>query len=138
MKLLTFQTDRFSWTPYERTWPEAEAEAPSGAVDAAVVAFLHIEADDVADPNTTRALRKTLKHIKWVANKGELKTVVLHSFAHLGGVTAPAAPAQAFMSTLADRLDSTGYQVHITAFGWFCSWVIDVRGNSMAKVWKAF
>ena len=138
MKLLTFQTDRFAWRPHERTWDDAHVTPSSGEVQDAVVAFLHVEIPDVSAPNTTRAIRKTLKHIKWVANKGELKTVVLHSFAHLGGDTAPASEAQNFLSTVADRLEATGYEVQMTPFGWFSAWDIDVRGHSMAKVWKAF
>ena len=37
---------------------------------------------------------------------------------------------------LAERLRKTGYEVAITPFGWFSAWSIDVRGESLAKVFK--
>ncbi len=81
-------------------------------------------------------LRQSLKHIKWLANKRELKNIVLHSFAHLGGVTAPAVLAESFTTTLQQRLRETGYQVWTTPFGYSCEWDLCVYGESLAKVWK--
>ena len=52
-----------------------------------------------------------LKHIKWLANKRELKNIVLHSFTHLGGDTAEPAFAESFITTLSQRLSETGYNV---------------------------
>ena len=80
--------------------------------------------------------RHTLKHLKWLANKRELKSIVLHSFTHLGGDSARSDFAEPFLRELKDRLESTGYTVSITPFGWFCSWDIQVFGDSLAKVWK--
>ena len=81
-------------------------------------------------------LRQSLKHIKWLANKRGLKNIVLHSFTHLGGVTAPAELAESIMATLQQRLGETGYQVWTTPFGYFCEWDLSVYGESLAKVWK--
>ena len=81
-------------------------------------------------------LRHTLKHVKWIANNRALRTVVLHSFAHLGGVNASPEFARALMDELQERLSTTGYAVHQTPFGWFCSWDLAVYGDSLAKVYK--
>ena len=80
--------------------------------------------------------RHTLKHVKWLANKRDLRQVVLHSFTHLGGETAPAEFAHALLEELAERLTATGYACDTTPFGWFCSWDLEVFGDSLAKVWK--
>ena len=76
------------------------------------------------------------KHIKWLANKRELNNIVLHSFTHLGGITAPPELAESFITTLQQRLSETGYQVWTTPFGYFCEWDLSVYGESLAKVWK--
>ena len=48
--------------------------------------------------------RRTLKHVKWLANKRELENVVLHSFTHLGAANSSPDFAEAFLNELAERL----------------------------------
>jgi hypothetical protein len=134
VRSLCFLARRFEWAPFERTLPDAGEAPPSGAVEHALVAFLHVEARDVAD--TADAVRKTIKHLKWIANKRDVKEIVLHSFTHLGGESAEPALALAFLGAVRERLESTGYRVSITPFGWFSSWTLDVYGESLAKVYK--
>ena len=85
---------------------------------------------------TLSVMRQTLKHIKWLANKRELETIVLHSFTHLGGIPRPPRWPNNSSLTLQQRLSETGYQVWITPFGYFCEWDLSVYGESLAKVWK--
>ena len=134
MKLLTFQARRFRWKNFAKTLPEAEDLDVDQAVEEAVVVFLHAEERDAAE--RAGVFRKTLKHVKWLANKRGMRNVVLHSFTHLGAENAPAEFARAFLEELAERLRATGYSVWITPFGWFCEWDLAVYGDSLAKVWK--
>ncbi len=136
MKLLTFQTKRFRWAPFSKTLEDAPDPGPETEVTDAVVAFLHIEQRDEDPDQRKRAFKHTLKHLKWLANKRELRTIVLHSFTHLGGQNADAQFALAFMDQLRERLSGTGYTVHITPFGYMCEWDLSVHGESLAKVWK--
>jgi hypothetical protein len=136
MKLLTFQADRFAWSTFSKTLPDVPDLDVSEVVREAVVVFVHIEARDEGEERRKSVFSKTLKHVKWLANKRDLRTVVLHSFTHLGGVNAEPAFARAFLEELAARLEATGYIVKMTPFGWFCSWELSVYGDSLAKVWK--
>lgn len=136
MKLLTFLASRFAWTPFSKTLEDAPDDLPADEMEDAVVVFLHAEQSDFTEERSKRVFRHTLKHIKWLANKRELTNVVLHSFAHLGGNNADPEDAWEFMASIRERLESTGYQVKITPFGWFCSWDLQVHGESLAKVWK--
>ncbi|HJL20107.1 MAG TPA: threonyl-tRNA synthetase editing domain-containing protein [Sandaracinaceae bacterium LLY-WYZ-13_1] len=136
MRALTFLVDRFAWTPFSKTLPDADDAPSAGSIGEGLVAFLHVEAGDVAEERRRKVFRKTLKHLKWLANKRGLEAVVLHSFTHLGGQSAPADEARAFLEELAARLSKTGYRVEVTPFGWFSSWRIDVRGESLAKVYQ--
>ncbi len=134
MRLLMFLSKRFWWKSYSKTLEEAaDLEAEDAVQDAAVV-FMQVEARDAGQRD--EVFRKTLKNVKWLANKRELRRVVLHSFTHLGGESAEPAFAEAFMSELAGRLRATGYEVWITPFGYFNEWELSVYGESLGKVWK--
>lgn len=135
MKLLCFQAERFAWKPFSQTLADAPPGEP-GEVEMAVVAFVHAETADEPEDRRSKVFRHTLKHLKWLANKRELKSIVLHSFTHLGGDSARSDFAEPFLLEMKERLESTGYSVSITPFGWFCSWDIQVFGDSLAKVWK--
>jgi hypothetical protein len=136
VRLLCFQAKRFWWRPFERTLADAAAGGEAVEVHDAVVAFIHVERADVEGEGTESAFRQALKHLKWLANKRELRVVVLHSFTHLGGDAAEPAAAQALLERLAARLAETGYTPHVTPFGWFNEWDLSVFGESLAKVWK--
>jgi len=134
MKLLTFQAKRFWWRSFSKTLEDVEDVAVEQEVFDAVVAFYQIEAADAAE--RASVFRQALKHLKWLANKRALGTIVLHSFTHLGGENAEPAFAQALIEELAARLRETGYDVWITPFGYFNEWDLSVYGESLAKVWK--
>lgn len=133
MRLLTFLARSFAWQPHSQTLPDAPPAQP-GAVEEAVIAFIQVESRD--GTNRDSAFRQSLKHLKWLANKRSLSIIVLHTFTHLGGENADPAFAQTLLLDLAERLRTTGYRVELTPFGWFCSWQLDVYGESLAKVYK--
>jgi len=136
MKLLTFQVRRFWWKSFSKTLPDVPDRDVEDEVGESVVVFFHAEERDEEPELEAKVFRKALKHIKWVANKRELSTVVLHSFTHLGGKTASPRYALEFIEKMTTRLEGTGYKVRSTPFGYFCAWNIDVFGDSMAKVFK--
>jgi hypothetical protein len=134
MRLLMFQAKRFWWKTFSKTLENAQAVEVEDAVEDAVVVFMHVEEKDAADRDDV--FRKTLKNVKWLANKRELRRVVLHSFTHLGGQNADPGFAGDFIQELADRLSATGYDVRVTPFGYFNEWELSVYGESLGKVWK--
>jgi Archaea-specific editing domain of threonyl-tRNA synthetase len=136
MKLLCFQAKRFRWKTHAKTLAEVADQDVEETVEKAVVVFFHAETSDEAAERRASVLRQTLKHVKWLANKRGLKNIVLHSFAHLGGGSAPAAFTQNLIAEVADHLRATGYSVWLTPFGYFCEWDLSVYGDSLAKVWK--
>ena len=128
MRLLTFLARRFEWSTAETADGGERAEA-------AVVVFVEAEAHDEADPD--RALRHLVKHVKWQAREREIRSVVLHSFAHLGtDAGASAGFAERWLEDAGARLERSGFRVHSTPFGASCAWSLDVYGEPMAKVWK--
>jgi transcriptional regulator of aromatic amino acid metabolism len=136
MKLLCFQAKRFRWKTHSKTLPELPDQEIEEEVLETLVVFIHAEHEDEEAEKTSTTLRQSMKHIKWLANKRDLKNIVIHSFTHLGGDTAEPKFAHFLINTLAERLRQTGYTVWITPFGYFCEWDLSVYGESLAKVWK--
>ena len=136
MRLLCFQAKRFYWRTHTKTLndiPDLNAEDEDNET---IVAFIHSETIDGTEDRHISIFRQALKHIKWLANKRDLRNIVLHSFTNLGGDTAEPAAAKATLDAIAERLQSSGYQVKTTPFGYNCEWEISVYGESLAKVWK--
>jgi len=136
MRLLCFQAKHFRWKTHSKTLPDAPDREGEESVAETLVVFLHMEVADEKSERRSSVLRQTLKHIKWLANKRGLKSVVLHSFAHLGGESASAGFTETSMNEIAQRLRDAGYSVWLTPFGYFCEWDLSVYGDSLAKVWK--
>lgn len=136
MKLLCFQAKYFRWKTHSKTLPQVADQDVEEQVENAVVVFVHAEQSDEEAEKINSVLRQTLKHIKWLANKRNLKNIVIHSFTHLGGATSPPDFAESFINTVAQRLGEASYRVWTTPFGYFCEWDLSVYGESFAKVWK--
>lgn len=137
MKTLSFLARRFAWRAHERNLEDVEESSERGELSDALVLFVQLESCDEGEARAS-VLFKVFKHVKWLAKKRGFKTVLLHSFCHLGGVNADADFARCFLEELAARLTRGGYEVAQTPFGHFCEWEIDVHGESLAKVWKEF
>jgi hypothetical protein len=133
MKLLLFQAKQFSWKTFSKTLETVPDQQAAETVPETVVVFLHAEAEDEIKSSLET---KVVKNIKWLANKRQLKNIVLHSFTHLSGSTASPEFAEALLNRLEQRLRNTGYQVWQTPFGYFCEWDLSVYGDSLAKVFK--
>lgn len=136
MRLLCFQAKRFWWKTFEKTLAGAADQEVEREVRDAVVAFVHVERADAEPDRQPSVFRQALKHLKWLANKRELRTIVLHSFTHLGAESSAPEGAEDMLRRLAARLAETGYETHVTPFGYLNEWDLSVYGESLAKVWK--
>jgi threonyl-tRNA synthetase len=136
VRLLCFQAKRFWWKTFEKTLPDARDQEVEREVREAVVAFVHVEESDAEPGREASIFRQALKHLKWLANKRELRTVVLHSFTHLGADSGAPDDAEQLLCRLAERLRENGYEAHVTPFGYLNEWDLSVYGESLAKVWK--
>jgi hypothetical protein len=135
MKLLMFQAERFRFKTFAKTLLQADDRDVDDEVSEAAVIFVHAEAED--ESRRGKALTAALKNIKWLANKRGLRSVVLHSFTHLSESKASPGFAQAFLEDLAVRLQSVGFAVRLTPFGYTCAWDLSVYGETIAKVYKS-
>jgi hypothetical protein len=135
MKIQMYLAKQFTYKPYEKTLPSAEDHFDEIQVVDAAVIFVHSEPQD--ETESAGLETKFVKNVKWIAGKRGFKNIVLHSFTHLAEASASPQFAEAFLQGAAARLQSTGYLVTLTPFGWTCEWNLSVYGESLAKVFKS-
>ena len=135
MRVLFWYCDHFNWTPAIKTLEDLPDASPAEN-EKTVVAFIHIEPQDVDGGSSAET--KLVKNAKWLARKWEILRVILHSFTHLGEEKAEADKAQALLDRAQSRLESAGYSVSQTPYGYFLDLVIKAPGHPLARVYKEF
>jgi predicted DNA-binding ribbon-helix-helix protein len=101
-----------------------------------VLVWIHSESADAE--NRASVLRKMVKNIRWLANKTECMSVILHPFAHLDDDKAEPSFADGLIEETALRLRERDYDVHVVPFGHFTEFTLHVEGPSLGKVFKRF
>ncbi|MBW1841021.1 MAG: threonyl-tRNA synthetase editing domain-containing protein [Deltaproteobacteria bacterium] len=133
MRVLFWYCDRFDWTPAVKTLDDVP-EAEPAENENAVVAFVHIEPNDVETGSSAET--KLVKNAKWLARKWEITQIVLHSFTHLGEKKADPETARALLDRAQNRLKTAGYTVVQTPYGYFLDLSIKAPGHPLARVYK--
>jgi len=134
MRLLMFYAVSWWYRTASKSLPEVPDVDREETVDEAAVIFFHAEARDEQD--RAGVTRKFLKNTKWIAGKFDTKNIVLHSFNHLGTSKASPEFAWGLLQEVRERLETAGFQVIATPFGYFHEFDIHVAGDSLAKVYK--
>ena len=98
------------------------------------MAFLQAEAEDVEREKDIE--KKLIKNLKWICGKNNVRTIILHSFAHLSDSKAEPAFTQQFFNGIQERLRNSSYEVHQTPFGYFLDLQLSAPGFSLARVFK--
>lgn len=135
MRVLFWYCNKFDWTPAIKTLEDAP-EAGPGENENAIVAFVHVEPEDVDQGSSAET--KLVKNAKWLARKWEIIRVVLHSFTHLGEKKADPEHARALLDRARDRLEKAGYSTVQTPYGYFLDLAIQAPGHPLARVYKEF
>ena len=97
MKLLMLHAKQFWYKPHADS-----AGAKSDDITDAIVAFIHVEENDVnkADDVIDRAVG----NLRWMAKKNETDKVVLHSFAHLSSSKSDPETANNMVQKIGEKL----------------------------------
>ena len=136
MKLLLIYADRFAYTPTVKTIEDAPDAGDGFETEKSIVAFIQGEPRDEENPDKT--VTKLIKQIKWLSGKLECRSIVLHSFAHLSSERGSPVVVNNIINRARDRLESVGYKVHCTPFGYFLALEVRAPGFSLARVFKEF
>ncbi|MDF1534870.1 MAG: threonyl-tRNA synthetase editing domain-containing protein [bacterium] len=136
MKLLLFYMPSFYYSTHAKSLPSAPDVQEEREITGCVVALVQAEEDDPGKGK--KVLDKLLKNAKWLCGKFQTKKVVLHFFSHLSESRADPEYARDILVRAAERLESAGYEAHLTPFGYFCEMKLHIGGESLAKVYKEF
>ena len=136
MKLLMIYSDRFSYTPADKTLVNEPDCTEGGEIMAAVIGLIHAETVDEKDP--LRVEKKLIKNLKWGARKNDTQRIVLHSFSHLAETKADADFTRELLARASQRLVNAGYDVWQTPFGYFLDLDLQAPGRSTARIFASF
>jgi len=136
MKVLTFYTREFSYTPAVKSLDSAPEVSEGNTIHDAVLALIQVEEDD-EDKDLKSREKKLANHLKWVTRKNKSKNIILHSFAHLGESKASQTFSKQILDAAEVRLQNGGYTTHQTPYGYFLDLKIDAPGFSLARVWQS-
>ncbi len=131
-----FYTPSFWYKTFQKSLPSAPDVDVDVEVNDCVLVLVQVEAEDI--DKRKKVTDKLLKNLKWLAGKFESKRVVLHFFSHLSESRSSPEFARQVLEDASDRLTSSGYEVHLTPFGYFCEMKLHIGGESLAKVFKSF
>jgi Archaea-specific editing domain of threonyl-tRNA synthetase len=135
MRLLFWYCERFGWNPSLKTLEDVP-EAEPMTLEQTVVAFIHVEPPDVVERNPVET--KLVKNAKWLARKWGTPRIVLHSFTHLGEQKADPEDAKGLIDRVQKRLETAGYTVVQTPYGYFNDLSMDTPGHPLARIYKEF
>jgi len=128
MKLLMCHTKSFWYKPYN---PDS-SETEKTSFENCLVIFIHVEE---IDKDKGDVIGKAVGNIKWLADKNNTNTVVLHSFAHLSNSKSDPETANKVIKKISEKLKKN-LSTHIVPFGQFYEFSVHVLGPSLAKVFK--
>jgi LDH2 family malate/lactate/ureidoglycolate dehydrogenase len=135
MKLLMFGANEFWYKTFSKTIDNMRNIDEEKQIQGAVVIFINVEKED--ENRKEEVSSQAVGNIKWLAKKNNSNKVVLHSFAHLSDSKSSVEFANDIINNIKQKLSSKGIETYVTPFGYFLEFKIHVKGDSLAKVWKA-
>ena len=136
MKLLMLYTDRFAYRPADKTLDDEPDCDDPGEITDTVVGLIH--AEELDEENAAGVEKKLVKNLKWGARKNDTRRIVVHTFSHLAETKASAEFTKALLLRTAGRLQSAGYEVWQTPFGYFLDLDLQAPGRSTARIFTSF
>jgi len=136
LKVLFLYAEKFAYSPGEKVLDFVPEAAESVDFSDAVLAFVHVEAEDLE--RKSRILTRLVKYAKWLARKWGTRRIVVHSFSHLSESKAPPEFSGALLEEARKRLESAGYEAHLTPFGYVLELELRLPGRLLARAFQSF
>jgi threonyl-tRNA synthetase len=134
VRFLAIHVDHFRSTITEkgRSKVREPYEDPTTEVSEALVLLTSVEKGDEADPEGVA--EAAAEEVAQLAGNLKVRTVLVHSFAHLfGELSAPETGVQV-MKELESRLRERGLEAVRTPFGWFNTLEMRAKGHPLSRV----
>ncbi len=130
MRILFIHSDYIEYEAKERAIKNAEEiEEKRERVEECLVSFISVEEGD------SNIIGRVVGEIEDVAEKLNVKTIVLYPYAHLSNKLASPDEAMKVLKELEKELREN-YEVHRAPFGWYKSFVISCKGHPLSELSK--
>jgi threonyl-tRNA synthetase len=137
MRILFIHADSMEYELREKT-KFAEALPPGTPEKASfgetLVLFTSAEEGDADTKDDL--LQNAVREIAGVAEKLNVRELVLYPYAHLSSALAKPADAQALIKELESKLARAGYKVHRSPFGWYKAFSLKCKGHPLSELSK--
>lgn len=136
MRFLAIHVDYFACRITERgrskIYEPVADEQRNSELRGGLLILASVEKSDAADPSGV-ATRSAAEIAKLAAQLG-VKSLLLHSFAHLFAELSDPQTAIDVLTATANELAAQGYTVQRTPFGWFNTLEIKAKGHPLSRV----
>lgn len=136
MRILIFHVNHFSSTMTEKGRSKVvekfDNDVKTVDVGQALLVFTSVEKEDETNPYEISV--KTADEIAKLANQLKVKTIVIHSFAHLFGEMSKPEVALETLKLLQEELNKRGFEAVRTPFGWFNTLEISAKGHPLSRI----
>lgn len=134
MRFLALHVDYFrtEMTERGRSPLREEPENKTVSVDEALVVLSSVEKTDETDPDASAA--RAADEIARIAEQLKVRTIVIHSFAHLFAELARPETAILVLKEIQQKLRALGYRVERTPFGWFNTLEVRAKGHPLSRI----
>jgi threonyl-tRNA synthetase len=132
--MLTIHVDSFSSTITEKSRSKIveNPEPKTISVNEALLVLASVEKKDEYEKGNIS--RKAAEEIANLANQLKVKTIVLHSFAHLFAELSKPEAAIEILEMVKKELIQRKFEVIRTPFGWFNTLEIKAKGHPLSRV----
>ncbi|MBS3138861.1 hypothetical protein J4207_04100 [Candidatus Woesearchaeota archaeon] len=136
MKLLILDCNEFAYTLDHKTAAGEEIieSQKVGSYKNPLVVFVTIEEKD-----TEQTLSPVAKELRRIAQKNNVKHVILNPFAHLSSQLASPPKAIELLDFFAKKLkECNDFRTERSVFGWYKQFTIDVKGHEYSQIFREY
>lgn len=134
MRMLMIHVDSFISTITEKGRSKIieNPEQKITSVNEALLVFASVEKKDTNEKEDIS--KRAMEEIANLANQLKIKTIVLHSFAHLFAELSKPEVAIEVLEMIKKELTQRNFEVIRTPFGWFNTLEIKAKGHPLSRV----
>ncbi|MFX0072027.1 MAG: threonyl-tRNA synthetase editing domain-containing protein [Candidatus Hermodarchaeota archaeon] len=135
MRFLSFHCEHFGYKTTKRSrskvFEELTEENKEQVIENALLLLISIEKQD---ETSSFVIDKSIKEIEKITNQLKVSNIVLLSFAHLFGELSSPEFGLESLKTLSIKLETRGFKVIRSPFGWFNELDIKAKGHPLSRI----
>ena len=137
MKMLCWHVNSIKWMPRQeiKAISEPGEEGVWSEVKDCVACLTAFEKHDEENPYI---VNQAVQGVKEVTGQVKVKRVVLYPYAHLSSSLSKASFAKQKMNELKNALESEGFEVHKSPFGWYKEFIVHCKGHPLAEARREY